>query len=113
MKNTILFIAVILGFFLNSYSQQRVITKEVNPIEINAFLNKKGKSMLSAAKNKSYDNFRLNFAETEPMPEDPIRKVFNDLSAHIDSLPKEGKVNQTLPTRNKHQNLCAPALGYN
>ena len=93
MKNTILFIAVILGFFLNSYSQQRVITKEVNPIEINAFLNKKGKSMLSAAKNKSYDSFRLNFAETESMPEDPIRKVFNDISAHIDSLPKEGKVN--------------------
>ena len=92
MKNTLLFIAFSFGVFLISHAQERAISKDVNPIEINAFLNKKGKSMLSAAKNKSYDSFRLNFAETEPMPEDPIRKVFNDISAHIDSLPKEGKV---------------------
>jgi hypothetical protein len=29
---------------------------------------------------------------TESMLEDPIRKVFNELVAHIDSIPKEGKV---------------------
>ena len=116
MKNTILFIAFCLAVVLNSHAQKRTISKDVNPIEINAFLNKKGKSMLSSAKNKSYDEFRINFADleiymnyltqlgmpieqmeedlerTESMLEDPIRKVFNELVAHIDSIPKEGKV---------------------
>ena len=117
MKKNLLFIPLLLFVSFLVQSQEKPITKEINPVEINTLLNKKGKSMLSAAKNNSYEEFRLNFADleiymnyleklgmpreqleedlerTDKMLEFPIRKVFVDLVAHIDSMPKQSKIN--------------------